>query len=348
MNMINTAYRWYYEGLDSLDEKRAAQGDEAKPTSSFALDADLAFAQPVFTIGQFCRASQEAAASHSFFSQPITTFEEFRLTRSTLTFPTPLLTEHRFNNEVTAKITGSLKSKRSLIIFHQWNATGRQTLLSVILAVKGYLVIEVSMPYHLERSRPDAKHADYMLSASLGRTLNSFRQAVSEGRLIVRWLKMQGVAEISVLGISLGSWIAAIVAALEVDVKKGALFLAADSLADMVWSGRATRHIRAGLEPYITREELNEAWCPVNLNNFAEPLSRTDLSLMLVLADRDKVVLPRISSRFKSALTSRGANITEVDLNCGHYSLSRPPYAFLALRFLVNFLAPKSQVDFHR
>ncbi|TIP22182.1 MAG: dienelactone hydrolase-related enzyme, partial [Mesorhizobium sp.] len=119
---------------------------------------------------------------------------------------------------------------------------------------------------------------------------------------LIRWLKSEGYREISVLGMSLGSWVAAIVAAHDLAVSKASLFLTAGSLADMVWTGRATRSIRDSLEPEIELTDLRRAWGPLNLENYAHSLARPGLDLQLVLAKRDKVVLPELSERFMQRL----------------------------------------------
>ena len=77
-----------------------------------------------------------------------------------------------------------------------------------------------------------------------------------DGRKLIRWLKGLGYKEVSVLGMSLGSWISGLVAAHDPSVAKAALFLKAGSLADMVWTGRATRLIRNSLEPEIELTDL--------------------------------------------------------------------------------------------
>ncbi|TIU28709.1 MAG: dienelactone hydrolase-related enzyme, partial [Mesorhizobium sp.] len=199
--------------------------------------------------------------------------------------------------------------------------------------------VEIAMPYHFERSRPGSVHADYMLSPNLGRTVQSIRQAVLDGRKLIRWLKSEGYREISVLGMSLGSWVAALIAARDQAVSKASLFLSTGSLADMVWTGRATRSIRDSLEPGIELTDLRRAWGPLNLENYAHSLARPDLDLHVVLAKRDKVVLPALSARFMQRLENAGARPTILALNCGHYSLAMPPYILLAGLSLKRFLS---------
>ena len=138
---------------------------------------------------------------------------------------------------------------------------------------------------------------------------------------------------------SLGSWVAGLVAAHEPAVTKASLFLAGGSLAEMVWTGRATRSIRESLEPEIELTDLRRAWGPLNLENYAHNLARPDLDLHVVLAKRDKVVLPELSERFMQRLKDAGARPNIVELNCGHYSLAMPPYILLAGLSLKRFLS---------
>ena len=94
----------------------------------------------------------------------------------------------------------------------------------------------------------------------------------------------------------------------------------------MVWTGRATRHIRASFEGQIELAELRRAWGPLDLENSAERLVRPGLALQIVLAERDTVVRPELSERLIAKLTSVGAQLEVLRLDCGHYSLSLPPY----------------------
>ncbi|RUV91432.1 dienelactone hydrolase-related enzyme, partial [Mesorhizobium sp. M1A.F.Ca.IN.020.04.1.1] len=256
-----------------------------------------------------------------------------------LKFPSDISTDIEANNLVWAKITESGSFDQAMVIFHHWNARARNRQIANFFSLLGVTVVEIAMPYHFERSRPGSTHADYMLSPNLGRTIQSVRQAVWDGRKLIRWLKSEGYREISVLGMSLGSWVAGLVAARDSAVSKASLFLAAGSLADMVWTGRATRSIRASLEPEIGLADLRQAWGPLDLENYAHSLARPDLDLHVVLAKRDKVVLPELSERFMQRLKDAGANPNILALNCGHYSLAIPPYILLVGLSLKRFLS---------
>ncbi|MER9756610.1 dienelactone hydrolase-related enzyme [Mesorhizobium sp. M0166] len=331
----------YHSWLDRWDERRARRGEEGKKPSDFALDAELAFpgAKKITSIEEFCALADQAVADPAFFDDPNLSDQGFERLDGWLKFPSDISTDIEQNNVVSAKITESGSFDQAMVIFHHWNASSRNRQIANFFSQRGTTVVEIAMPYHFERSRPGSVHADYMLSPSLGRTIQAVRQAVLDGRKLIRWLKIEGYREISVLGMSLGSWVAGVVAAHDPAVSKASLFLSAGSLADMVWTGRATRLIRDSLEPEIELTDLRRAWGPLNLENYAHSLARPDLDLHVVLAKRDKVVLPELSERFMQRLNDAGARPNILKLNCGHYSLAMPPYILLAGLSLKRFLS---------
>lgn len=322
----------YHRWLDRWDERRAQRGAEGKKTTGFILDADRAFPgeKKTKTIEEFCVLADQAVANSAFFDEPGGNDQGFERQGEWLKFPSDISTDVEENNVVWAKITDSGSFDQALVIFHHWNASSRNRQIASFFSKRGITVVEIAMPYHFERSRPGSLHADYMLSANLGRTIQSVRQAVLDGRKLIRWLKSEGYRDISVLGMSLGSWVAGLIAAHDPAVSKASLFLTAGSLADMVWTGRATRAIRNSLEFEIDLTDLRRAWGSLNLENYAHRLARPDLAIHVVLAKRDKVVLPELSVSFMQKLSDAGARPSILELNCGHYSLAMPPYILLA------------------
>ena len=331
----------YHRWLDRWDERRARRGEEGKKATAFILDADRAFPgeKQVRTIEEFCVLADRAVADPTFFDAPGGNDQGFERQGEWLKFPSDISTDVEENDVVWAKITDSGSCDQALVIFHHWNATSWNLQIASFFSKRGITVVELAMPYHFQRSRPGSSHADYMLSANLGRTIQSARQAVLDGRKLIRWLRDEGYRDISVLGMSLGSWVAGLVAAHDPAVSRASLFLTAGSLADMVWTGRATRAIRYSLEPEIDLTDLRRAWGPLNLENYAHRLARTDLALHVVLARRDKVVLPELSASFMRKLKDAGAGPNILELNCGHYSLAVPPYGLLAGLSLKRFLS---------
>ncbi|GCA49446.1 alpha/beta hydrolase family protein [Sinorhizobium sp. KGO-5] len=330
----------FHEWLDRWDERRAQRGEAAKKVTACVLDAGRAFpgGPRTDTIDEFCALAGQALSDPSFYEGPVGRDQIFERRDEWLQFPSDISNDVEENNVVWAKITESVSHDRALVIFHHWNASSRNRQMAKFFSLRGITVVEIAMPYHFERSRPGSLYADYMLSSNLGRTIQSVRQAVLDGRKLIRWLKGEGYREVSVLGMSLGSWVAGLIAAHEPAVSKASLFLTAGSLADMVWSGRATRSIQKSLEPVIGLPDLRTAWAPLNLENYAQSLARPDLQLQIVIATRDQVVLPDQSRRFLQRLKDAGASPSVLELNCGHYSLAMPPYILLAGWSLKRFL----------
>ncbi|MBX4911676.1 MULTISPECIES: dienelactone hydrolase-related enzyme [Rhizobium] len=331
----------YHSWLDRWDERRARRGEEGKERTALVLDAERAFpgAEQITSLEEFCVLAGHAVAGSAFFDCPEGGDQGFEKQGEWLKFPSDISTDVEENNIVWAKIADSGSFDRALVIFHHWNASSRNRQIASFFSKRGITVVEIAMPYHFERARPGSVHADYMLSANLGRTIQSVRQAVLDGRKLIRWLKLEGYRDISVLGMSLGSWVAGLIAAHDAAVSKASLFLTAGSLADMVWTGRATRAIRDSLAPEIDLTDLRRAWGPLNLGNCAQRLARSDLALHVVLAKRDKVVLPELSASFMQKLEDIGARPNILELNCGHYSLAMPPYILLAGLSLKRFLS---------
>jgi len=330
--------------LDRWDESRAVRGEQAKSLEDFVVGSELAFPQAGagLSFDEFCGWADTAKADPAYYDMPAGYAPRIDAEDGWLRFPSAVQSHMPANDRVTAKITQNGPSQRALIVFHHWNASSRQSALAGYFARLGWTVVEVSMPYHFERSRPGAAHADYMLSANVGRTLQSVRQAVLDGRAVVRWLADRGFRQIAVLGMSLGSWVAGLVAAHDPAVSKASLFLTADSLADMVWSGRATRAIRQSLEPAVDLSGLRRAWGPADLGCYAQRLARSDLNLHVVLARRDTVVLPDLTRRFVGQLQAAGADPVLKELPCGHYSLALPPFGLMAGLSLKRFLESDS------
>ncbi|WP_068117853.1 alpha/beta hydrolase family protein [Tropicimonas marinistellae] len=332
----------YHSWLDRWDERRAKRGDDVKDVTDFALGSELAFpgAGRMESIADFCALANLAVADKTFFEEPDRSALRPENKDGWIKFPSSISTEVEENNSVWAKVTECGSRDQALVVFHHWNASKRYRQLARFFSRRGITVFEIAMPYHFERSRPGSLHADSMLSPNLGLTIQSVRQAVLDGRKLIRWLKSDGYKEISVLGMSLGSWVAGLVAAHDPSVSKAALLLTGGSLADMVWTGRATRSIRDSLAPEIDLETLRRAWAPLNLENYVHRLARTDFEIQMVLAKRDKVVLPENSQSLVRKLQDSGARPGILGLNCGHYSLSIPPYILCAGISVAKLLKP--------
>lgn len=332
-------YRWLDQKEKYLDERNV----EAKTAQSFEVGMEYAFSRAAATdeVAELCELSTRAMADNEFYKLPENIIDDYKRTGNILNFSSEVLSDLPINNIVWTRITERRSSNRALVIFHHWGAFSRYDAISNFFARIGLSVFEIALPYHHERGRTDHMDTDLFVSPNLGRTLRSVKQAVCDGRKLISWLKDNGFDEIAVLGISLGSWVAGLVAAHDENVSKAALLLTAGSAADIIWTGRLTVLIRQSLEGKITLTDLRRAWCLIDLEKYADKLARPGLELQFVLAKRDKLVPPELSRELVKALENQDAALNVLRLNCGHQSLGWFPFNLILAFRLKRFFDPK-------
>jgi hypothetical protein len=187
--------------------------------------------------------------------------------------------------------------------------------------------VQLSLPYHDERRTPGVAFARELACENLGLTIQANRQAVLDARACVSWLEREGYARIGIVGVSIGASIASIVAAIDTRVAAAALLLMADDFADVVWSGSATRHVRASLERSFSLEQVRAAWSIISPASHAGRLSARLERLLIVSGALDTVFLPALTSTYVERLRGLGLDPTWIRYGCGHYTLGLPFYA---------------------
>jgi len=103
-----------------------------------------------------------------------------------------------------------------------------------------------------------------MLLHHIGRTLHAVRQGVVDVRLLPRLAGQSGLQSARIVGTSLGSCYAFIAAAHDPRISVAAFNHASTYVADVVWRGQSTRHIRKALEADIDLDRLRRMWLAVS------------------------------------------------------------------------------------
>ena len=189
------------------------------------------------------------------------------------------------------------------------------------------LHLRLTMPYHEERRPPDLERADYLVSANIGRTLQSMRQAVIDARAAVSWLSSQGYERIGILGTSIGSCTAFLAFTHEPSIDVGIFNHVSGYFADVVWEGISTQHVRAGLLGQVNLDELREFWKPVSPVPFIPRLLEMEVRPIRFIAARYDLTFPAEMSRQVIAEVRRlGIDLDVVWLPCGHYTLASMPW----------------------
>jgi hypothetical protein len=220
------------------------------------------------------------------------------------------------------------RSRRAAIIVPHWNAVdGSYNNMAGALSLLGFSAFVLTLPHHQARSAsPMHPVANDFLNADLGASIRSVRQSVCDVRSLVTWLGAEGFAEAHLIGVSLGSCVAALTAAFDVRLASTSLFLTAGDFAETVWKGRATQHIRVAVEPHIELAQLKRIWAIISPSSFLDYFRRNSAGLLMVNGRRDKVVPFDSTTRFVEDLSEAGVSIQWRVLPCGHYTLGSFPF----------------------
>jgi dienelactone hydrolase len=209
-----------------------------------------------------------------------------------LRFTSPVNSPYAENNLVNARWFPA-QGRRAIVLLPHWNADAiAYTSLCRVFNLLGIAVLRLTMPYHDIRMPAEIGRADYAVSANIGRTLDATRQGVIDIRCCLDWLEQQGYTRFGIVGTSLGSCYAFIAAAHDRRIRVAAFNHASTYVADVVWHGQSTRHIRQGIEQEIDLEELRQAWLAISPMSFFEQYARWPKKSLIVYAEYDLTFLP--------------------------------------------------------
>lgn len=294
------------------------------------------------------RASRRAVArSEEFYA--LTPVTDYRLEGDRLTWTSAVHTPTPENNtararffpaEPTKRAASRNAPRRAVVVLPQWNADAESHVaLCRLLARLGIAALRLTLPYHEERRPPELERADYMVSSNVGRTLQSLRQGVVDTRAAVAWLDAQGYERIGATGTSIGSCTAFLAFVHDERIDAGVFNHVSGYVADVVWRGISTQHVRAGIEGALTVEELREAWLPISPMSYTARLKHLRRRPMRFIAARHDLTFPAdLSHEVISSVRATGVPVNVSWLPCGHYTSGERPWVYLDGWKIVGFL----------
>jgi dienelactone hydrolase len=225
-------------------------------------------------------------------------------------------------------------------VLPQWNADAESHVaLCRALARLGIAALRLTLPYHEERRPADLERADFLVSPNLGRSIQSMRQGVLDTRAAVSWLAEEGYERIGIAGTSIGSCTAFLAFAHDERINTGVFNHVSGYVADVVWHGISTQHVRAGIEDTLTLEELRRLWLPISPYPFAERLTAQRPRPMRFIAARHDLTFPvDLSREVIARVRSLGLPLDVSWLPCGHYTSGERPWVYLDGWKIVSFL----------
>jgi dienelactone hydrolase len=246
-----------------------------------------------------------------------------------LRFTSPVRTPYPENNLVNARWFPA-KGDKAVVVLPHWNADGlAYNSLCRVLNWLGIAVLRLSMPYHDIRRPAETQRADYAVSANIARTLDACRQGVIDARCCLDWLEQQGYSRLGIMGTSLGSCYAFLTAAHDARIRVAAFNHASTYVADVVWHGQSTRHIRQGLESKIDLGRLRGLWSAVSPMSYFKQFARWPRKSLIIYAKYDLTFLPEFSRDTVAQFEKHGLDHRVVVLPCGHYTTGETPYKYM-------------------
>ncbi|HET6267901.1 MAG TPA: hypothetical protein VFG11_09295 [Acidobacteriota bacterium] len=246
-------------------------------------------------------------------------------------FPSSVASPHPQNNTAIARyFPAKQKIRRAVLVLPQWNADPESHVsLCRVLNRLGYSALRLTLPYHEERN-PQGPRADYLVSANLGRTIAAIQQAVCDSRSAVDWLVQQGYERIGIAGSSVGSCIAYLTYLHESRLRVGVFNHVSSFFGDVVWNGISTRHVRAGFQDRINRDQLRRAWAIISPNSHVARLKSQPKRKMLFISARYDLTFPPDLAQLLFEEHDRcGVSYDTTFLPCGHYTSARWPFVQL-------------------
>jgi len=275
-------------------------------------------------VGRFAR--QAVEQSEQFYSYP--PVRDFELRDRRLRFTSAISTPYAENNTVHGHwFPAPRDRRRALVVLPQWNSdAGGHFGLCKLLNRFGVSALRLTMAYYAERMPPELERAEYHMSSNVGRTIHAFRQSAIDVRCAIDWLQSIGYERIGVLGTSLGSCVAFMVLSHDPRPVVGIFNHVSLYVADVVWTGLSTQHVRQGFGDVVSQGDLRRYWSPISPASYLHRMKGRDLRSLLIWARHDSSFLPLYSQPVLEEFRRLRLPHQELALPCGHYTTGRFPF----------------------
>jgi dienelactone hydrolase len=262
-----------------------------------------------------------------------------------LRFTSAVRTPYPENDQVNARWypaaqSSSTAKKQAILVMPQWNADAvSHNALCTLFNRFGISALRLSKPFHDIRRPAELERSDYAVSANVGRTIASCRQAVVDIRSCLDWLESQGYTQLGVLGTSLGSCYAFIAAAHDPRLRICAFNYASTWFGDVVWTGQSTRHVRAAFEDAgLTQSDVRKIFLGISPMAYMQRFAAHPKRVLVVHATYDLTFLPEFALDVLENFKRLRVDYVSKVLPCGHYTTGETPYKYIDGWYLGSFV----------
>ena len=257
-----------------------------------------------------------------------------------LTWQSAVETPSEENNTAHATYFPHEEKRAAVVVLPHWNAkAGTYFDLGKFFNKVGLSALRLTLPYHEERMPPELERADHLVAPNVGRSLQSIRQAVLDTRAAVTWLKDQGYEKVGIVGTSIGSCVGFLSFVHDLRIDAAVFNHVSGYMADVVWEGLSTYHVRKSFGENITLDELREYWLPVSPMAYMEKLAALPPRPQRYIYTKYDLSFPiDLSLETMQALRRHNIEHSEVSLPCGHYTLGEKPWVYLDGYKIISYL----------
>lgn len=329
-------------GTEFVAENGAANGGDPREilqeiSRGIIGDSDEYYAlkqEPKYSLAQKLYPSA-ASLSAAEFKRPVKQIEV-----SVLSWNSALDTSSEANNTAYATYFPREESRTAVVILPHWNAkAGTYFDLARFFNRVGISALRLTMPYHEERMPAELTRADHLVSPNIGRSLQSIRQAVLDTRAAVRWLKERGYEKIGIVGTSIGSCVGFLAFVHDADIDAAVFNHVSGYMADVVWEGLSTYHVRESFGDNVTLDELREYWLPVSPMAYMEKLAAQPSRPQRYIYTKYDLSFPvDLSLEVLDELGRLGIEHSWTAIPCGHYTLGEKPWVYIDGYKIIRFL----------
>jgi len=288
----------------------------------------------------FIEFSKNALAnSNEFFFKP--EIRDFTVEGDVLNWTSAVETPSPENNTAYATyFPHETNREAAVIVLPHWNAkAGTYFDLCRFFNKVGLSSLRLTLPYHEERMPPELERADYLVAPNVGRTIQSIRQSVIDTRAAVVWLKQQGYKKVGIVGTSVGSCVAFLALVHDMDIDAAVFNHVSGYIADVVWHGLSTYHVRAGLDDNVGLDELREYWLPISPMVYMDKLAKLPARPQRYIYTLYDLSFPVDLSRdTMRALRRHKIKHSKAAIPCGHYTLGEKPWVYLDGYKIISYL----------
>jgi len=257
-----------------------------------------------------------------------------------LSWPSRVETPSIENNTAIATYFPHENKRAAVVILPHWNAkAGTYFDLAKYFNRVGLSALRLTLPYHEERMPRELERADHLVAPNVGRSLQSITQAISDTRACVTWLKQLGYEKVGVVGTSIGSCVAFMAFVHDMRIDAAVFNHVSGYMADVVWRGLSTYHVRESFGDNLTLDELREYWLPVSPMAYMDKLAEQPWRPQRYIYTKYDLSFPvDLSLDTMEALRHARIPHSEVSLPCGHYTLGEKPWVYLAGYHIISYL----------